>query len=58
MAMAKQSNCAHPQCTCPITEGQEYCGQNCANSARNNEVDVQSKCSCGHPGCKSASKAA
>jgi hypothetical protein len=32
-----QNKCAHPQCTCPASEGQ-YCSQACAESA--NEVKV------------------
>ena len=58
MTTAVQSKCAHPQCTCPIADGQGYCSETCADSAKNNEVDVLSRCSCGHPGCKSAAEAA
>lgn len=52
MAEAVQERCAHPQCTCPVAEGDKYCSQACSDadegSSRND------RCSCTHPQCSSA----
>ena len=43
--------CGHEVCTCtetPVTSGgQEYCSEDCANDARNNDPE----CHCGHMDC-------
>lgn len=39
--------CAHPGCTCPVTEKWMYCSPKCASGQPGNAT-----CSCGHPGCK------
>src|SRR5207248_10269310 len=31
MAEAVQNRCAHPKCTCPVGEGEQYCSQACSD---------------------------
>ena len=38
--------CAHPSCTCTVTEG-KYCSQICEDSKDVTDL----KCDCHHPGC-------
>jgi len=32
MAQATMERCAHPNCTCPVSAGEEYCSQACADA--------------------------
>jgi len=52
MADAPQNRCAHPNCTCSVSAGEQYCSQACSDAAeagRNNE-----RCGCPHPQCATA----
>ncbi len=52
MAEVAQTRCAHPQCTCPVPEGKEYCSQACADAVE--ETAANDRCTCPHPHCASA----
>ena len=39
--------CAHPACTCPVPEGEEYCSPYCEDAGDTTELE----CNCDHPGC-------
>src|SRR5579862_5241641 len=49
MAEAVQNKCAHPKCTCPVSEGTEYCSQACSEAAESGSLS--NNCGCDHPGC-------
>src|SRR3954467_6113274 len=49
MAEAVETKCAHPKCTCPVSEGQEYCSQACAEAAQSGSLS--NNCGCDHAGC-------
>lgn len=49
MAEAVQNKCAHPKCTCPVSEGKEYCSQACSDAAENGSLS--NNCGCDHPAC-------
>jgi len=52
MAEVAQTRCSHPQCTCPVPEGKEYCSQACADAVE--ETAANDRCTCPHPHCASA----
>ncbi len=39
--------CAHPSCSCPVAEGQEYCSEACADVI----TAPVGKCRCTHDRC-------
>jgi hypothetical protein len=45
--MAEAKKCAHPNCSCSVTEGEKYCSISCETSEVTPEID----CKCGHPAC-------
>ena len=45
--MADAKKCAHPNCSCTVTEG-KYCSQICEDSAGTTDLG----CDCPHPGCR------
>jgi hypothetical protein len=52
MAEATQNRCAHPQCTCPVEEGEQYCSQACSDAAEG--TSRNDRCACPHPKCAGA----
>jgi hypothetical protein len=52
MAEAVQNQCSHPKCTCPVSEGTEYCSQSCSDAAESGSLS--SNCGCSHPECVGA----
>jgi len=52
MAEAVQNRCAHPKCTCPVGEGEQYCSQACSDAAES--TSGNDRCACPHPQCSSA----
>ncbi len=52
MAEAVQTKCAHPKCTCPVSDGQQYCSQACSDAAEGGSLS--NNCGCSHPECASA----
>lgn len=49
MAEAIQNQCAHPKCTCPVSEGQQYCSQACSEAVENGSMS--NNCACSHAQC-------
>lgn len=49
MAEAVQNKCAHPKCSCAVSDGKEYCSQACSDAAKNGSLS--NNCGCDHPGC-------
>lgn len=47
MASNEREKCAHPVCSCRVTEG-KYCSPQCEAMEETPDID----CSCAHPGCK------
>jgi len=45
--MAEKKQCKHVPCTCPVADGEKYCGAVC--QAAGETVDIE--CDCGHPQC-------
>lgn len=45
--MAQTETCAHPNCSCPRTEGSKYCSPYCEAAKDTTEVF----CEGGHAGC-------
>src|SRR5438270_9249649 len=52
MNAAEQNKCAHPQCSCPVSQGQQYCSEACEISAAGSEPNAE--CGCDHPQCQMA----
>jgi len=52
MNATDQKKCAHPQCSCPVSQDQEYCSEACEISAAGNEANAE--CGCDHPQCQMA----
>ena len=49
--LAALNKCAHPDCTCTVVEGEQYCSDYCAESMQaDNAKDVEG-CECGHAEC-------
>jgi len=46
-SMANTKKCAHPNCSCQISEG-KYCSAACEAVEETPDID----CRCNHPGCK------
>jgi len=55
MAEAILNRCAHPQCTCPVSEDEEFCSPACLDAAE--EGSTNEPCGCSHPQCASAKAA-
>ena len=58
MAEVAQTRCAHPQCTCPVQAGEEYCSQACSDAVEDTAIAegtaLSDRCTCPHPQCASA----
>jgi hypothetical protein len=52
MAEAVQNRCAHPKCTCPVGESEQYCSQACSDATESSSGN--DRCACPHPQCSSA----
>jgi len=52
MNATDEKKCAHPQCSCLVSQGQEYCSEACEISAVGNET--KGECGCDHPQCEMA----
>ena len=52
MAEAVQNQCAHPKCTCPVSEGQQYCSTACSEAAESGSLS--NNCGCSHSECVGA----
>jgi hypothetical protein len=48
MANQTTKKCAHTPCLCNVTNGQEYCGDECRDAG---SADVEIACQCNHPAC-------
>ena len=46
--MASKRKCAHPNCSCTVRDGEEYCSPQCEAMEKAPGLD----CKCGHPGCR------
>jgi len=53
MATAEETKCAHPQCNCPASEGQQYCSTSCEQSDRSGQ-SASAQCGCNHQQCAQA----
>jgi hypothetical protein len=50
--MVKEEKCAHPQCSCKVTEGGlhgRYCSEYCKLAG---DAVTEVFCECHHPGCR------
>jgi hypothetical protein len=56
MPTTQETKCAHPQCSCEVSDEKQYCSQACSDAAKRN--DVQSACGCEHPNCERTAQAA
>ena len=45
--------CAHPDCTCTVTEEEEYCSDYCMENMRADSTMDEEGCGCGHAECVS-----
>lgn len=55
MTAKEAKKCSHPNCSCLVADGSEYCSAQCAAAAKTPDID----CKCGHTGCRGrASQAA
>jgi hypothetical protein len=52
MNATDQKKCAHPQCSCQVSQGEEYCSEACEISAAGSEANAE--CGCDHPQCEMA----
>ena len=51
--MADADNkCDHELCSCPATDGSDYCSPFCETADQSDTTTIQ--CECGHPGCAAA----
>ncbi len=48
MTAPEQKTCAHEPCTCPVKEGEKYCGETCRDAGKG---EVEIACECGHATC-------
>jgi hypothetical protein len=48
MADKKSDKCAHPSCSCTVTEVDEYCSEYCRDAGDLTEIG----CGCEHPACR------
>jgi hypothetical protein len=44
-----KTKCARETCGCAAEEGSKYCGEECADAAKNIHFEIS--CSCHHPDC-------
>jgi hypothetical protein len=51
--LAPLRKCAHPNCTCTVAEGEEYCSDYCLENMRADSADEDEACGCGHAECTS-----
>jgi len=49
--LATLAKCAHPDCTCTVTDGERYCSDYCLESARADSAKDIEGCECGHAEC-------
>src|SRR3954453_14337608 len=57
MATTQQSTkCAHPQCPCPVSSGEQFCSPACAANAT--QATAGKGCGCEHSDCLGASAVA
>jgi hypothetical protein len=60
--LAKLSKCAHEECTCTVTSGEQFCSDYCASQAGADDAGKaaagKDDCGCGHTECTAASAAA
>jgi hypothetical protein len=50
-AVDETTKCAHPGCTCTVSANDEYCSQECADSASESSEAAETRCACPHPDC-------
>jgi hypothetical protein len=43
-----EKKCAHPACSCPVPEGEDYCSTSCEDAAGLIELS----CNCEHASCE------
>jgi hypothetical protein len=51
--LAPLRKCAHPDCTCTVAEGEEYCSDYCMENMRADSTKDEEGCGCGHADCVS-----
>ena len=52
--LAPLRKCAHPNCTCTVSDGEEYCSDYCLESmGAEAAADADEACGCGHAECTS-----
>jgi len=57
--LAKLSKCAHDECTCTVTSGEQFCSDFCSSRAGADEPAAgNGDCGCGHTECSADSAAA
>ena len=49
--LAALAKCAHPDCTCTVTDGERYCSDFCLEISQADSAKDADGCSCGHPEC-------
>jgi len=57
--LAKQSKCAHAECSCTVTSDEQFCSDHCAShadddadqAASSSAASGQRDCGCGHAEC-------
>src|SRR5947209_4869025 len=49
--LAALNKCAHPGCSCTVSEGEQYCSDYCVESARADSAKDIEGCECGHAEC-------
>jgi hypothetical protein len=49
--LATLNRCAHPGCTCTVTDGEKYCSDYCLEIARAASERDMEGCECGHAEC-------
>ena len=49
--LAPLRKCAHPDCTCTVTEDEEYCSDYCLQNMRADSRKDEEGCGCGHAEC-------
>jgi hypothetical protein len=49
--LAPLRKCAHPDCTCTVVEGEQYCSDYCMENMRADSTIDEEGCGCGHAEC-------
>jgi len=49
--LAALTKCAHPGCTCTVSDGGQYCSDYCVETAQADSAKDDEGCGCGHPEC-------